>query len=48
MIGRLAADRNLENRKHGSVKAPASFQVGNDKLNVIDQTASVNFLCFHR
>ena len=31
----------------GFVEAPARFEVAHDELNVVDQPAAVEFLCFH-
>ncbi len=43
MAGRVAFDGNVQNAKHGLVEAPAGVEVGDDQLNMIDQSAAMQF-----
>jgi hypothetical protein len=43
-----AGHRHLQHLEHGFVKGPAGGEVLHDQLDVVDQPASVQFLCFHR
>lgn len=42
-----AADRHADNRQHGLIKTPAGREIAHDELEVIDQPAAMQFLCFH-
>jgi hypothetical protein len=47
MIRRLSCNWDAERCENGSVKATAGFKVSNDKLDVVNQTTTMEFLRFH-